>query len=645
MEGRELFELKVDDQVGFLDYRIYHNDGRLEHDPYAFSPTLGDLDLYLFAKGRHYELHHKMGGRLTEHEGVSGAKFSVWAPNARKVSLVGDFNHWDGRVNPMRCLGSSGVYEIFVPGLKAGELYKFEVTDQSGKVTLKADSYALASQCRPETASILVDLGFHQGGCQWRAMPGPLNVYEVHLGSWLRQPDGGFLGYRELGQRLGHYCREMGFTHVELLPVSEHPLDESWGYQTTGYFAATSRFGCPYDFRVFVEAMHDAGIGVILDWVPAHFPKDEFALAHFDGTALYEHEDPRLGHHPHWDTAIFNYGRPEVSNFLIASALYWLEVMHVDGLRVDAVASMLYLDYGREEGEWIANRYGGRENLDAIEFLKHLNAAVHERHPHALMIAEESTAFPGVTHSLEHEGLGFDLKWNMGWMNDTLRYFETDPLYRVYHHEQLTFGQLYAYSENFVCALSHDEVVHGKKSLLSKMPGDMWQKFAQLRLLYSYQMCQPGKKLSFMGVELAQWTEWNAGSQLEWFLLQYPLHQGIKQLVQDLNHFYLHHSALWEKDSSPEGFSWVSCNDQSNSVIAYIRRSHNERLLCVHNMGVQYHPHYWLALAEHGHLEEVFNTDDERYGGSGKVRGLIDRTEHRLALAISPLATTIYKLH
>lgn len=477
----------------------------------------------------------------------------------------------------------------------------------------------------------------------------PLSIYEVHLGSW-KKKEGEFLSYRELAHQLAAYCKEMGFTHVELLPIEEHPLDESWGYQVTGFYAVTSRFGTPQDFQYFVNHCHQEGIGVILDWVPAHFPTDEFSLAQFDGTCLYEHADPRQGFHPHWNTLIFNYGRPEVVNFLIGSALFWFERMHVDGFRVDAVASMLYLDYGRKESEWIPNRYGGRENLEAIEFLKHLNSIVHQRCPGVMMIAEESTTFPKISHPLEEGGLGFDLKWNMGWMNDTLRYFQTDPFFRHYHHNSLTFGLMYAFSERFLLPLSHDEVVHGKRNLISKMPGDDWQKFANLRLLLSYQICQTGKKLLFMGGEIAQWDEWDVRGEIQWNLLKYPVHSGIQRMVRELNHFYLEHNELWEFDFEYKGFQWVDLSDRMNSVISYKRTGHSSSLLCVHHFTPTYMPTYFIRIPGIKKIEEVFTTDRMEYGGSGKLNSqpkiIYDHNgePQGIEIILAPLATMIFAI-
>lgn len=652
-----IFEYVVPGHTTAHDYRIFHQNGLLAPDPYAFLPTFEELDQYLFTRGTHYELYRRMGGRLTEHQGVQGCKFSVWAPNAKSVSLVGDFNHWDGRVNPMRAMGYSGVWEIFVPGLPAGEKYKFEIYTQQGDVKLKIDPYALQYEVRPATASIIANIEHFKWKDQaWMEQrrsfsygSSPINVYEVHLGSWNKHDDK-FLNYRKIAENLATYCKYMGFTHVELMPIQEHPLDESWGYQVSGFFAPTSRFGSPEDFQYFVNHMHENNIGVILDWVPGHFPTDSFSLGQFDGSALYEHSDNRQGFHPHWGTYIFNFGRHEVTNFLIANALYWFKEMHVDGLRVDAVASMLYLDYGREDGEWIPNEYGGKDNLQAIEFLKHLNSVVHKQCPGILMIAEESTAFPGITYPVEKGGIGFDLKWNMGWMNDTLRYFSKDPIHRAYHQNDLSFGMIYYFSERFMLVLSHDEIVHGKNSLIGKMPGDVWQKFANLRLLQSYMMCHPGKKLLFMGGEFAQWNEWNCKREVEWLLLQFPVHKNIQDLVRDLNHFYLSHPALWEKDFEHDTFQWIDFSDTKNSVTSYIRRGHHERLLCVHNYTPQYHPEYILYTNQIHYIEEIFNTDAEKYGGSGKINGWPDVVRDGngqpigVRIALAPLATMIFKI-
>ncbi|MDX8401955.1 MAG: 1,4-alpha-glucan branching protein GlgB, partial [Mariprofundaceae bacterium] len=499
-------------------FRIENHEGHVweEDDPYRFPPLLGDLDLHLIGEGRHWALHRVLGARVCRHGGTEGVAFAVWAPNARRVSVIGDFNHWDGREHMMRVRGASGVWELFVPGLGDGELYKFEILGAHGELLEKTDPLARAMELRPATASVVHASGFEWTDREWmdarperQALDKPMSIYEVHLGSWQRADDGGYLNYRELARRLVEYCRWMGYTHIEILPITEHPFDGSWGYQTTGYFAPTSRFGTPDDFRWFVNHCHEHGIGVFLDWVPAHFPRDAHGLARFDGTALYEYEDPRLGEHKDWGTLIFNYGRNEVRNFLIASALFWLEEYHIDGLRVDAVASMLYLDYSRKAGEWLPNRYGGREHLEAIEFLKEMNCLVHAQHPGAVTMAEESTSWPMVSRPVHTGGLGFTMKWNMGWMNDTLRYFARDPVHRRWHHHELTFSLVYAFHENFILPLSHDEVVHGKGSMPAKMPGDDWQRFANLRLLYGWMYTHPGKKLQFMGLEFGQWSEWD----------------------------------------------------------------------------------------------------------------------------------------
>lgn len=647
-----LFEYIVPADTMANDYRIYHQSGLLAHDPYAFMPTFGELDQYLLGKGVHYQLYAALGGRLATQQGVHGVKLSVWAPAARRVSLVGNFNHWDGRINPMRSLGRSGVWEIFIPGLNEGEKYKFEIKSQNGDIILKTDPLGYSNEVRPATASVVANIDrFQWEDHDWisrrvnmRHQPQPLNIYEVHLGSW-KKKQGHYCNYREIAQDLAEYCKTMGFTHVELLPIQEHPLDESWGYQVSGFYAVTSRFGTPEDFQWFVNHMHKNGIGVLLDWVPGHFPTDSFSLGRFDGTSLYEHEDPRQGFHPHWGTFIFNFGRREVANFLIANALFWFNRMHVDGLRVDAVASMLYLDYGREEGEWIPNQYGGNENLEAIEFFKHLNSVVHQHHPGVLMIAEESTAFTGVTHPVEHGGLGFDFKWNMGWMNDTLRYVQRDMIFRRHHQNELTFGLLYAFSERFILVLSHDEVVHEKRSLLSKMPGDVWQKFANLRLILSYMICQPGKKLLFMGGEIGQWNEWNCKGEIEWFLLQFPVHHGLQTMVKDLNHLYLHNGCLWERDFDHTGFEWVDFSDESNCVLSYLRKGSQGQFLCIHNFTPNYVSDYYVRLRNVSYAEEVFNTDAERYGGSGKINHYPKVSHDGIRIELAPLATMIFKVY
>jgi 1,4-alpha-glucan branching enzyme len=596
-------------------------------DAYAFPPTIGEVDLHLAGEGRHEELYEKLGAHVLEVDGAAGVAFAVWAPSARSVSVVGDFNAWDGRLHPMRSLGPTGIWEVFLPGVPEGSRYKFEVRAPSGELLLKADPYAFAAEVPPQTASV-VDRSRHAWAddawlarrAQHDPQNGPMTIYEVHLSSWRRDPDDPEreLTYGELADQLTAYCRDMGFTHVELLPVMAHPFSGSWGYQVTSYFAPTPRHGSPDDFRAFVDRMHAEGIGVILDWVPAHFPRDAWALARFDGTALYEHEDPRRGAHPDWGTLVFNFGRNEVRNFLLASALYWLREHHADGIRVDAVASMLYLDYSRKAGEWIPNEFGGREDLDAVAFLKELNEVTHAREPGVVSAAEESTAWPGVSRPTYVGGLGFGFKWNMGWMHDTLEYFQQDPVYRRYHHHQLTFSLVYAFSENFILPLSHDEVVHGKGSLLQKMPGDAWQKHANLRALYAYMWAHPGKKLLFMGQELAQEREWSHERSLDWHLLEDPLHQGAQHLVRDLNHVYRERPALWEVDFDPSGFWWLEPNDADNNVVAFCRGSEGARdvLACVANLSPVPRHGYRVGVPRPGRWREALNTDAERYGGS-----------------------------
>ena len=556
----------------------------------------------------------------------------------------------------MRILGASGVWELFIPELREGDKYKFEVRTKCGQTLIKSDPYAYQTEHRPSTASVIADLdAYHWKDQQWikdrksnNWWEKPLNVYEAHLGSW-KCPNGNFLNYRELAHQLGEYCQYMAFTHVELLSPAEHPLDESWGYQVTGYYSVTSRHGKPEDFQYFVDHMHSLGLGVILDWVPGHFPSDGHALSHFDGTSLYEHDGCDQKIHPHWGTHIFNYGRHEVSNFLIANADFWFDKMHIDGLRVDAVASMLYLDYGREDGNWIRNKFGGNENLEAIEFLKHLNAHVHDRFPGVVMIAEESTSFLGVTHRVADGGLGFDLKWNMGWMNDTLDYFTKDPIYRSHHQNQLTFGFLYAFTEKFTLVLSHDEVVHGKKSLLSKMPGDWWQKFANLRLLISYMVTSPGKNLLFQGGEFGQWNEWNCKEEIHWYLLEGKMHRGLHDMVRDINLLYLHKSELWQYDHDWRGFEWVSFEDTCNGVICYLRKSESSCLLLLHHFTPNYIGDYYLPVKNLNQIREIFNSDHEKYGGSGKINPDVEITYHEtypngIKVNLAPLATMVFEV-
>lgn len=645
-KGNGIFEISVDASLQPQDYRIYHPNGLLAHDPYAFLPAISEFDLHLFGNGVHYQIYNILGAHKILHQGVWGVRFAVWAPSARSCSVIGDFNHWNGLLNPMRALGNSGVFEIFIPGIGLGQKYKFEIRSQAGNLLIKADPYGNQMELRPRTASIVAEFNrFAWSDEEWMAKrkanwkSSPINIYELHAGSW-RKPFGHVLNYRELASELAAYCLDMSYTHVEFLPLQEHPLDESWGYQVSGFYAPTSRFGTIEDFQWLVNYLHSKNIGIILDWVPGHFPTDDFSLARFDGTALYEHEDARQGFHPHWHTCIFNFGRKEVSNFLIANACFWLEKLHVDGLRFDAVASMLYLDYGRNDGEWIPNKFGGKENLEAIEFLKHLNSVINEKYPGTLLFAEESTSFPKVTYPTSNGGLGFDMKWNMGWMNDTLRYFSKDPIYRRYHQQDLTFGLLYAYSEHFCQALSHDEVVHGKKSLLSKMPGDHFQKFANLRLLISYQMCQPGKKLLFMGAEIGTWNEWNCKGELEWALLEYPNHNSLKRMVKEINQLYLAAPALYERDFDSSGFGWISF-DENNCMFAYLRKSASQELLCIHHFSPSSYSDYFLPLSNVASIVEVFNTDAAIYGGSNKTNAHFEIVSDGILFQLPPLATMI----
>jgi 1,4-alpha-glucan branching enzyme len=594
-------------------------------DPYRFPPTLGDLDLHLVSEGRHEELYRRMGARVVTVDGVRGTSFVVWAPNARSVRVIGEFNGWDGRLHPMRSMGGSGVWELFLPDVGQGSKYKFEILTAQGWVLKKADPYARCSELPPATAGVVFESSHNWTDGAWMEsrrrrdlLAQPISVYEVHLGSWRRGEGDRVLGYRECADMLAEYCTEMGFTHVEFLPLAEHPFGPSWGYQVSYYYAPTARHGGPDDLRYLVDRLHRDGIGVIMDWVPAHFPRDDWALARYDGTALYEHADPRQGEHPDWGTLVFNFGRNEVRNFLIANALYWLDEFHVDGLRVDAVASMLYLDYSRKEGEWVPNRHGGRENIEAIQFLRELNAVVHAKYPGVMMIAEESTAWGGVSRPTWTGGLGFGFKWNMGWMHDTLDYFSKDPVYRRFHHHQLTFALIYAWHENFILPLSHDEVVHGKGSLAQKMPGDRWQQLANLRSLYGYMWAHPGKQMLFMGGEFAQSSEWNHARSLDWHLLDYEEHRGIQRLVRDLNRRYREESALWEVDFEPAGFQWIDANNSDDNVFAYLRwdRDHRRCLACVANLAPVVRHDFRLGLPRGGRWSEVLNTDAAAYGGA-----------------------------
>lgn len=628
------------------------------------STFLTDYDLYLLGEGTHYRLYDKLGAHVIEQDGVRGTHFAVWAPNAREVSLIGDFNGWRPGVHWLDSRGVSGIWTTFLPNATGGTLYKYAITSQYNNYRAdKADPLGFAAEIRPQTASKVWDLSRYQwNDREWMAKRGkanaldaPISVYEVHLGSWRRIHDEGYrwLTYRELAQQLADYVVEMGFTHVEFLPISEHPFDGSWGYQTVGYFAPTSRFGNPDDFRFLVDTLHQRGIGVILDWVPAHFPRDAHGLAYFDGTHLYEHADPRKGAHTDWGTFIFNYGRTEVVNFLISNALFWLDKYHIDGLRVDAVASMLYLDYSRKPGEWIPNQYGGRENLEAITFLRRLNERVYGDFPDILMTAEESTAWPGVSRPTYLGGLGFGLKWDMGWMHDTLQYISKEPVHRRYHHNQLTFRSLYAFTENFMLPLSHDEVVHGKRSLLSKMPGDRWQQFANLRLLYGYMFTQPGKKLLFMGGEFGQWQEWNHEQSLEWHCLLGADHRGLQQWLRDLNACYRSEPALYERDCSPSGFEWIDASDYDHGVISFMREGKiaNDFVLVVCNFTPVLREQYHLGAPWGGEWRELLNSDSAHYGGSGIGNlGVVTAApipwhgrSHLLNITLPPLGMLVFK--
>ena len=631
-------------------------------------PTLGELDLHLFGEGRHELIYEKLGAHPITHEGTKGVSFAVWAPAAEQVSLVGNFNNWEGTRHPMHRLGASGVWETFIPELKPGELYKFQIKTPGLNSFFKADPYAFYAEVPPDTSSIVYQSSYKFRDSRWMKKRAgrehfrrPLSIYEVHFGSWRRKVGQTFQSvedseeknrpfkYREMAEPLAEYVLAMGFTHVEFLPLKEHPYGPSWGYQVSNYFAPSARYGTPDDFRYLVDYLHQRGVGVIMDWVPAHFPKDAFALGRFDGTALYEHLDPRKGEHPDWGTYIFNYGRNEVRNFLLANALYWFKEFHLDGLRVDAVASMLYLDYSRKEGEWVANQFGGRENLEALSLLKELNEVVHRECPGVMMIAEESTAWPQVSHPVYAGGLGFDFKWNMGWMHDTLKYFQTDPLFRGGNHNALTFGLLYAWSENFILPFSHDEVVHMKGSLLNKMPGTTEQKFANLRALYGYMWAHPGKKLLFMGGEFGQWGEWNETESLDWHLLEEPAHKGLQDLIRDLNNVYQKKNALWEVDGEPEGFEWIDANNASENIVSFIRRSPStgRELICVGNFAPVLRENHQLGLPRKGTYRLIANTDEELYGGGGvKLPKSIKAEEkpihgqpYSAAITLPPLAT------
>ncbi|MBD2095215.1 1,4-alpha-glucan branching protein GlgB [Trichocoleus sp. FACHB-591] len=682
------FECTIDTpELANYQLRIQEGDHeRVIYDPYAFrSPYLTDFDLHLFAEGNHHRLYEKLGAHLTEVEGVKGVYFAVWAPNARNVSVLGDFNHWDGRKHQMR-KGPSGIWELFIPALTEGDRYKYEIKNQAGHIYEKSDPFGFQQEIRPKTASIVANLDNYTWNDQdWmeqrrhtEPLTQPISVYEVHLGSWLHgssaeparlpngeaepvvlvsdlKPGARFLTYRELADRLIPYVKELGFTHIELLPIAEHPFDGSWGYQVIGYYACTSRYGTPQDLMYFIDQCHQNGIGVIVDWVPGHFPKDGHGLANFDGTYLYEHADPRKGEHKEWGTLVFNYGRHEVRNYLVANALFWFDKYHIDGIRVDAVASMLYLDYCRNPGEWLPNQYGGRENIEAADFLRQTNHTIFSYFPGVLSIAEESTSWPMVSWPTYVGGLGFNLKWNMGWMHDMLDYFNMDPWFRQFHQNNLTFSIMYAFSENFMLALSHDEIVHGKSSMIGKMPGDEWQKFANLRCLYAYMFTHPGKKTLFMSMEFGQWSEWNVWADLDWHLLQHDSHQKLKQFLGDLNHLYRAEPALYTQDFSNDGFEWIDCSDNRHSVVSFIRKGKDsdDFVVTICNFTPQPHAHYRIGVPEAGFYTELFNSDARKYGGSnmGNLGGKwteewsYHNRPYSMDLCLPPLGVVILKLN
>ena len=648
-------------EMGFYRYVVSYGDGRsfVTGDPYRHKVQIDQKDIDKFKNGIHYTIYEKLGAHPMKLDGEDGTYFAVWAPNAMRVSVVGDFNRWDGRLHQMRRLSDGGIFELFIPGAKCGDNYKFELKLKGGLTYLKADPYGNAAQLRPDTASVITDLSgfawtdqeFISNREKFQTGEVPMSVYEMYLGSFVNPKEGEiYANYREIAPKVISYVKEMGYTHVELMPVMEHPFDGSWGYQVIGYYAPTARYGTPQDFMYFVNELHKAGIGVILDWVPAHFPRDTYGLSNFDGTCLYEHRDPRQGFHPHWGTLIYNYGRPEVANYLIANGLFWVEKYHADGIRMDAVASMLYLDYGKNDGEWVANMYGGNENLEAIEMIKHFNSVLKKRDPGVLSIAEESTAFPLITGKLEEGGLGFDLKWNMGFMNDYLDYIKTDPYFRSYRHGELTFSMIYAYSENFILVFSHDEVVHGKATLVGKMPGDREQKFANLRLSYAYMMTHPGKKLLFMGQDLAEFDEWNENRLVEWDLLKVPEHKGVADLVKDLNALYRSQRALYELDSRREGFEWLNNISGNECYLSYVRKAKEpeDMLLVVANFaGIP--QEITTGVPYEGKYKEIFNTDDVKYGGTGVVNKTVkkaqdvkwDEREQSVTVKLAPLSLSI----
>lgn len=639
-----------------------NNSSKVVQDPYYYEPMIDGVDISKFSNGIHYNIYDKLGAHPITIDGVKGVSFAVWAPNAIRVSVVGNFNNWDGRRHQMRRLFDSGIFELFIPDLDVLEIYKFEIKIKGGLVILKADPYANRTELRPNSASVIWNLNSYQWNDEnWLKKRSssnyetePMSVYEVHLGSWKKPDDQGreFYNYREIAPMLASYIKDMGYTHIELMPIMEHPFDASWGYQVTGYYAPTARYGSPDDFMYFIDYMHQEGIGVILDWVPAHFPRDSFGLANFDGTCLYEHLDPRQGSHPHWGTLIYNYGRPQVANFLIANALFWVEKYHVDGIRMDAVASMLYLDYGKKHGEWVANIYGGNENLEVIEMLKHLNSIFKKRKDGTIIIAEESTAWPKITGEVESGGLGFDLKWNLGWMNDFTNYMKCDPLFRKGRHGELTFSMIYAYSEKFMLVLSHDEVVHGKGSMINKMPGSDEQKFANLRAAYGFMMTHPGKKLLFMGQDFAQYSEWSESKSLDWMLLNQEKHLQMKQYVKDLNWLYRQYPSLYMLDFSDDGFEWISCMDADHSIVVFIRKTNNidETLLIVCNFTPVVYKSFRIGLPFAGKFKEIFNSDDIQYGGSGNINPRLKQSKNieadgrdcSIHITVPPLGISVF---
>ncbi|MCB1107268.1 MAG: 1,4-alpha-glucan branching protein GlgB [Chlamydiia bacterium] len=644
--GKGIFEYHSETPLTYQEYLIIYPSGFKGHDPYAFLPTFSKEDQALFSKGNHLKIDEVMGGRICEHQGVMGVKFAVWAPHAKNVSLIADFNGWNIDANPMRKLGDSGVWELFVPALKEGERYKFAIETLEGVIKRKADPYGYQGEMRPDTASVVTQIDRHVwNDHEWmekreKGLNRPLNIYEVHLGSWKKEGRE-FLNYREIASLLIEYVKKLGYTHIELMPVMGHPFDESWGYQVTGFYAVSRRYGTVEDFQYFIDLFHQNGIGVILDWVPGHFPTDEHSIVRFDGTYLYEHEDPKRGFHPQWNTHIFNFGRSEVRNFLLGSALFYLNKMHIDGLRVDAVSSMIYLDFERGEGEWVPNEEGGNENKEAIYFLQTLNQTVKDLFPSALMIAEESHGFPGVT---DPKGLGFDLRWDLGWMNDALRYIQTPYEHRGSAHHLIVHEMTYYYDEKHLLPLSHDEVVHEKKSLLSKMPGNEWEKFANFRLFLSYMMCHPGKKLLFMGGEIGQWHEWNCKEELHWDVLAMPFHHELQFFVSELNTFYKRYPALYEEDFSKDGFEWVEHRDSMHSVFSYLRKSKGETLLCIHHFSPEELHHYLLPIKQKKMAKEVFSTDLKEYGGYGIMKGDVAIDKDGMRLTLPPLSTVIFQL-